>query len=120
MPAESRTEFRTAAAAATVVWAVVAVAVPIANQAFSSQQVVGGPWLSAGEVTWLLVLLVIAAVVWRGDSLTAVGAAAVVSPGALVDVLNSALAAFPTEPPPVQALSSGVDGATMIAFLFTP
>lgn len=112
MPAASRT----VVAAATVVWAVAAVAAPIAKHALSSQQA-GGPWLSAGEVTWLLVLLVIAAVVWRSDSLTAVGAAAVVSLGALVDVLNSALAAFRPEPPPVEALSAGVDGATMIALL---
>lgn len=110
MPAASRT----VVAAAAVVWAVTAVAAPIAKHALSSQQVAGGAWLSAGDVTWLLVLLVIAAVVWRGDSLTAVGAAAVVSLGALVDVLSSALAAFRPEPPPVEALSSGVDGATMI------
>lgn len=103
---------RIVAAAAIAVWAVTVAVVPLTREALSSQAVGGlGPSLSASTVAGFLVLLVIAAVVWRGDSLTAVGAAAVVGIGALVRVLTSALAELTARPPPVEAPSSVMEGA---------
>lgn len=103
---------RMVAAVAMVVWAVTIAVVPLTRQVLSSQGVGGlGPSLSAGTVAGFVVLLVIAAVVWRGDSLAAVGAAAVISVGALVRVLNSALAELTARPPPIEAPSSVMEGA---------
>lgn len=103
---------RMVAAAAIAVWAVTIVGVPLTREVVSSQGVGGlGPSLSASTVAGFIVLLVIAAVVWRADSLTAVGAAAVIGIGALVRVLTSALAELTARPPPVEAPSSVMEGA---------
>lgn len=106
---------RMVAVAAIAIWTVTIVGVPLTQQALSSQGVGRlSPSLSASTVAAVLVLLVIAAVVWRGDSLTAVGAAAVVSIGALVRVPASALAELTARPPAVETPSSVMEGTVIL------
>lgn len=105
---------RAAAAAGVAVWAVTIVGVPLGQRALSSPRVGGAPWVSASTVAGFLVLLVVAAVVWRGDSVTAVGAAAVVSFGALVSVLTTALAVLTAGPQQSPLPGSDIEGVALL------